>query len=105
MAGIWETDFGVLTPPEYYDLFGRTRIERALNMFANNLILGMYPDPANNRVFYLFLSQTFPVTGVTNVVRWMGFMHNSECTCPDFQQRQIICKHIYCVRLNNLIAL
>ena len=99
----WQTDFGLLTAEEYYDLFGRSRIERAINIILNNYIIGIYIDNIQNRIYYIILSQTFPITGTRHIVEWNGFMHNSQCTCQDFQNRHTICKHIYSVRLNNLL--
>ncbi len=96
------TDFGNLNIVEYYNMFGRTRMERALNMLLNGLILDIVPDLPHGTIYYVVLSQTWPITGVVHIVEWRGFMHNSECTCADFNQRNIVCKHLHCVRINNL---
>lgn len=96
----WPTDFGDLTREMYYHMFGSSKVERGLNMFINNHILHVVPDLINNRVFYVILSQTFPITGNTHVVEWHGFIHNSTCTCTNYQQH-FKCKHLYCVRIAN----
>jgi hypothetical protein len=97
----WPTDFGDLTPPIYRHMFGNTKLERGVNMFINNHITHTIPDLLNNRVFYVILSQTFPITGVTHVVEWHGFINNSMCTCTNYLNTQE-CKHLYCVRMANM---
>jgi len=101
----WATDYGNFTPIQYFQLFGQTRLERGLNMYLGNYILAGYPFPLINpfRIYYLIASQTFPLTGNVHIIEWNGFIHNSKCTCIDYINRHNICKHLYCIRIANLI--
>jgi len=74
----------------YYFMADISRKERA---FIQNIYL-LNMNPVKNQYI-----REFRVVGTTGNVYTVSINNNPNCTCPDFQYRGKICKHIYFIML------
>jgi hypothetical protein len=91
----------------YYQRLGFSRLQRAMVLYSEGRVNQLVPktrrrfkhpqEAVPQHLIYMVASQQTNDTVYS--VRWGGKAEMSDCSCPDHQQANQVCKHILAVRL------